>query len=70
MTEPNSATTPREALDHLVDALGSQSAAAKHIGVGRQYMSDLLNGRRGISGRIAKALGFKKRVVFELIDRR
>jgi DNA-binding transcriptional regulator YdaS (Cro superfamily) len=59
-----------EALNQLVDVLGNQSAAARHLGVGRQYMSDLLSGRRGISGRMAKALGFKKRVVFEAIERR
>jgi plasmid maintenance system antidote protein VapI len=70
MTERKSARTPLEALNQLVEALGSQSAAAKHIGVGRQYMSDLLSGRRGISGTVAKALGFKKRVVFEPIERR
>jgi hypothetical protein len=70
MSERNSAKTPREALNLLVGALGSQSAAARHIGVGRQYMSDLMSGRRAISGRIAKALGFRKRVVFEPIERR
>ena len=40
------------------------------VGVGRQYMSDLMSGRKGISGRVAKALGFKKRVVFEPISKR
>ena len=70
MTKRKSPATPLEALTELVEVLGSQAAAARHVDVGRQYMSDLLSGRRGISGRIAKALGFKKRVVFEPIDRR
>jgi hypothetical protein len=33
-------------------------------------MSDLMSGRRAISGTVAKALGFKKHVVFEPIDKR
>ena len=70
MTERKSAKTPMAALKQLIDDLGSQSAAARHIGVGRQYMTDILSGRRSISGRVAKALGFNKRVLFEPIDKR
>jgi len=61
MSERKSAKKPSEVLHQLVEALGSQTAAARHLGVGRQYFRDLMSGRRGISGRVAKALGFRKR---------
>jgi plasmid maintenance system antidote protein VapI len=69
MTKRKSSATPLEALTELVEVLGSQAAAARHLGVGRQHLSDILSGRRGISGSVAKALGFRKRVVFEPIGK-
>ena len=70
MTKRKSPATPLEALTELIEVLGSQAAAARHIGIARQYLSDLLSGRRAISGSVAKALGFRKRVVFDRIDKR
>jgi plasmid maintenance system antidote protein VapI len=45
---------------------GSQKAAAKHIGVSAQYLSDVLNRRREISAALAEKLGYTKYVGFVL----
>ena len=67
--KPAPAKTPMEALQRKIDLLGNQSAVAKDLGIPRQHISDLLNGKRGISESVAKALGFKRLTVFEPIAR-
>lgn len=62
--------TPLDALNDLAKALGSQAAVGRHLGVGRQHVSDMQTGRRNISAGIAKTLGFRRRIVFEEIARR
>ncbi len=55
-------TTPADALRELVARLGSQHAAAQHLGVSDSYLSDLVGGRRDFSRRMLAKLGFKRTV--------
>jgi plasmid maintenance system antidote protein VapI len=57
--------TPLDALRQMVAASGNHSAVAKELGIPRQHMADLLNGKRGISESLANSLGFKRLIVFE-----
>ena len=52
---------------HLLRAVreGSQSAFAKRHGVDRVLVNTILNGKRPVSGGIAKALGLRKVYVAE-----
>jgi len=59
--------TPLEKLQELIKTHGNQSAAADALGIPRQHISDMLNGKRGFSEHVAGLLGFKKRVVFERV---
>lgn len=54
----------RELLSQMVDEKGSQSAVAKWLGVSDAYLSDILNGNRGVSDDIARKLGYRKVVVY------
>lgn len=53
----------------LVRLEGTAKAAATVYGVSPQYLSDVLNGRREISEKLAKALGFERYVAFRLVGR-
>ena len=44
---------------------GSQAAFAKRYGIDRTDVSAFLNGRRGISASLAKALGLRRVYIFE-----
>ena len=59
----------REALKAYVkkftDRRNTQADAASSLAVSQQYLSDLLNGRRGFSDRLLKKLGLRKAVVKE-----
>ncbi len=56
-------TDPLTALTALIAAEGSQIAAARVLGIGQSYLSDLLNGRRLFSAKILDALGLERVVV-------
>lgn len=45
----------------------TQKHAAIDLGISPQYFNDLLHGKREITERVAKELGFRRRVVFERI---
>jgi hypothetical protein len=69
MTERKTPRTPMAALKRLVDDLHcNKSAAARRLGVGPQLINDVLSGRRRISTKLAKTLGFRKRVVYEALE--
>jgi plasmid maintenance system antidote protein VapI len=69
--KPPKPATPLEALEAtIIFFMGNQSAAAKHLGIPRQHVSDILSGKRSVSESLAKALGFRKRVIFERIAKR
>ena len=48
-----------------VEREGSQIAFADRYGVDRAYISTVLNGRRRVSGSLAKALGLRRVYVVE-----
>ncbi|MEW6212376.1 MAG: hypothetical protein AB1631_28885, partial [Acidobacteriota bacterium] len=58
----------RKLLADAIDRAGSQGAFAAANGLSRQYLSDILNGRRDMSGKILSALGLKKIVEFEPLN--
>lgn len=45
----------------------TQKYAAIDLGISPQYFNDLLHGKREITERVAKELGFRRRIVFERI---
>ena len=50
--------TLRREIQKRCDA-SSQTDAAKELGFSVQYIHDVIRGRRGISKKLAKALGYK-----------
>ena len=48
-----------------VEREGGQSAFAKHHGLDRALINMILNGKRPVSGSVAKALGLRKLYVAE-----
>jgi hypothetical protein len=48
-----------------VEREGGQTAFAKHHGLDRAYVNMILNGKRSVTGSIAKALGLHKAYVAE-----
>lgn len=54
---------PRETLRVLVGRFETQSDAAASLSVSKQYLNDLLHGRRTFSLRLLKKLGLKRVVV-------
>lgn len=56
-------TVPRTVLGLLINRLGSQRAAAKHLGVTQAYVSAMMRGERPISEKVLSKLGFKRVVV-------
>lgn len=50
-----------------IDASGNRTYAAdlaEKFGISKAYLSDVLNGRRGIADRLAEAMGYERVVVF------
>lgn len=47
---------------------GATSALAEQWGVSRPYLSMLKNGDKHITEKVARRLGFRKRVIWERID--
>lgn len=56
---------PIEILKKKVAQAGSQKNAATELGISAAYLSDLINGRRGIGDKMLKMLGL--RIVYERI---
>ena len=56
------------ALRRVIRVHGTQVAAAKRLGFSNAFISDVINGRRDPSVRLAAALGFDRVVVF--VERR
>jgi plasmid maintenance system antidote protein VapI len=54
----------RELLRQRVEAAGSQTAAAKILGVSPQYLHDCLRGRREIGKSIAIPLGYEPLTIY------
>ena len=52
-----------EALKHYCKRFETQGDAASSLAVSKQYLNDLLHGRRGFSDRLLKKLGLRKAVV-------
>lgn len=52
-------------LTRYVHKAGSQSAAAKRLGVSGAYLSDVKNGRREPGEKLLTALGLKRVVSYE-----
>lgn len=70
MTEE--AITQADAIDiirNIVKEEGSQTGAAKRLGIAVSYLSDILNGNRNVSEKIAKKLGYKKVIVYKKIEK-
>jgi hypothetical protein len=55
----------RELLNEAIRKAGSQAAFADSHGISRQYLTDVLKGRRDMSGKILEALGLSKIVEFQ-----
>jgi DNA-binding transcriptional regulator YdaS (Cro superfamily) len=55
---------PLKAIKRLIDKAGSQKAAAKELGISEPHLCDILNGRRSVSGELAKSLGFERVTVY------
>jgi DNA-binding transcriptional regulator YdaS (Cro superfamily) len=60
---------PIEELQRIVDA-GSQTEAAKSLGISPQYLSDVLLGRRAPGKKILAALGLQRRMVYERVSKK
>lgn len=57
-----------ESLRNLIAKCASQQEAADKLKITPQYLSDILGNRRGISDNIAKRLGLKKIITYEVIN--
>lgn len=61
----------QKTLKDTLDRCGSQKAWAEAHGLSEQYVSDLANGRREITDKVARLLGYEPRkVYFSLIQRK
>lgn len=52
-------------LDRYIKKVGSQTVAAKRLGVSGSYLSDVKNGRREPGEKILTALGLRRVVNYE-----
>lgn len=61
--------TQSQILKSLVDeaSRGTQKALAKKLGVCPQSICDIVSGRRGLSDRLARKLGYEKVVLYRPI---
>ena len=53
-----------------VERDGGQKAAAKRLGVSAQFLCDVLHGRRGLTARLLRGLGYRRVVMYERDTRR
>lgn len=60
-------TTADELRDELRDAASDRAAFCAEHGISPQYLCDILKGRRDISCRVARALGYERATVFRRI---
>lgn len=60
-------TIAEKRLRAYVRSAGSQKSAALSLGVSQQYLSDVLNGRRGITPRVLAQLGLRRVERYERI---
>lgn len=51
-----------EAINKVIKDNGGQALAAKFLGITQSYLSDIVNGRRGISKTVADKIGFEWRL--------
>lgn len=61
-------TRMRNMLETAIKVSGSQKAFAKEAGISEQYLSDVLNGRRDVGGKILKWFGLERVIYFRRID--
>lgn len=64
--------TPEQFINYLKEQVtihGSQKAMAAHYGIGQAFLSEVLRGRREPGDKIPAALGFRKVISYEVIDR-
>lgn len=61
---PSTVPEPLDVLREAVRVTGSQKAAASHLKVSPQYLSDVLRGRREISRELARKLGYQRIVIY------
>lgn len=54
---------PLERLRRFVDTFDTQSAAADELGISRQYLTQLLNGKRDFSEAVLAKIGLRRVVV-------
>jgi hypothetical protein len=55
----------RELLDEAIRKAGSQAAFADLHEISRQYITDVLKGRRDMSGKILEAIGLEKVIEYQ-----
>ena len=53
-------------LQAIIEAEGTQKAAAEVLGVSQQYLTDLLKGRRDPGAKILTKLGLESRVTYQV----
>lgn len=58
----------REMIRSLVTYEGGQRPLAKRLGVSEPYLSDVLHKRREPGGKMLKALGCRRVVIYEVIE--
>lgn len=58
----------RADLQQLVNRMSTQKALAKKIGISPAYLNDILMGRRGLSPKVVKFLGYEKIVCYKVIQ--
>ena len=54
----------RQVITNAVIMAGSQAVVAEKVGVSRQYLGDVLHGKREVSANLAEKFGWKRMVVF------
>lgn len=65
MAEQYSEEAVYEKLNSLIAELGSQAAAAKQLGISKQYLNTILSRECGMSMSVAAKLGFTRKIVYE-----
>ncbi len=53
-----------ELIQKRIAVAGSQQKLAEELGVTREYLSMVINGKLGVSARLAASLGLEKQTVF------
>lgn len=69
-TQPNTKTQDQilKTLRDLVQEKGSQTAVAQVLKVTPQHVGDMLRGRRDVSDKIARRLGYEKIILFKKLE--